>query len=79
MNYYLVKKDPEFQAKMHDVLVIYKQIEMCFDESGNLCIDMDAPKTVTISYDEKPGIQALLICLRQLDMVQLAVTTNTSG
>lgn len=59
MNYYLVKKDPEFQAKMHDVLVIYKQIEMCFDESGNLCIDMDAPKTVTISYDEKPGIQAL--------------------
>ena len=59
MNYYLVKKDPEFQSKMHDVLVIYKQIEMCFDEDGNICIDMDEPKTVTISYDEKPGIQAL--------------------
>ena len=59
MNYYLVKKDPEFQSKMHDVLVVYKQIEMCFDENGNLIIDIDEPKTVTISYDEKPGIQAL--------------------
>lgn len=59
MNYYLVKKDPEFQSKMHDVLVIYKQVEMCFDEDGNILIDMDEPKTVTISYDEKPGIQAL--------------------
>ena len=59
MNYYLVKKDPEFQSKMHDVLVVYKQIEMCFDEDGNIYIDMDEPKTVTISYDEKPGIQAL--------------------
>ncbi len=59
MNYYLVKKDPEFQSKMHDVLVIYKQVEMCFDEDGNIYIDMDEPKTVTISYDEKPGIQAL--------------------
>ena len=57
MNYYLVKKDPEFQSKMHDVLVVYKQIEMCFDEDGNICIDMDEPKTVTISYDEKPGIR----------------------
>ena len=59
LNYYLVKKDPEFQAKMHDVLLVYKQVEMCFDENGNIVIDMDAPKTVTISYDEKPGIQAL--------------------
>lgn len=59
MNYYLVKKDPEFQSKMHNVLVIYKQIAMCFDEDGNIYIDMDEPKTVTISYDEKPGIQAL--------------------
>ena len=59
MNYYLVKKDPEFQSKMHDVLVVYKQIEMCFDEDGNIYIDVDEPKTVTISYDEKPGIQAL--------------------
>jgi transposase len=27
---------PEFDAKMHDVLVIYKQIEMQFDKDGKL-------------------------------------------
>lgn len=59
MTYYLVRKDPDFDKKMHDVLVVYKQVEMCFDEEGNITIDMDEPKTVTVSYDEKPGIQAL--------------------
>lgn len=59
IRYYLERKDPEFDSKMHDVLLVYKQIEMCFDKDGNLVIDMDEPKTVTISYDEKPGIQAL--------------------
>lgn len=59
MTYYLVRKDPDFDKKMHDVLVVYKQVEMCFDEGGNIIIDMDEPKTVTVSYDEKPGIQAL--------------------
>ena len=32
INYYLVRKDPDFESKIHDVLVIYKQIEMCFDD-----------------------------------------------
>ena len=32
---------------------------MCFNEAGNLTIDLDKPKTVSISYDERPGIQAL--------------------
>ena len=59
INYYLVRKDPDFEAKMHDVLVVCKQIEMCFDDEGRLAIDMDEPETVTLSYDEKPGIQAL--------------------
>jgi len=59
ITYYLERRDPDSDAKMHDVLVVYKQVEMCFDENGNLIIDMDEPKTVTISYDEKPGMQAL--------------------
>ena len=59
ITYYLEKKDSEFEAKMHDVLVVYKQVSMCFDSNGNLTIPMDQPKTVTVSYDEKPGIQAL--------------------
>ena len=59
IRYYLERKDPEFSAKMHDVLLVYKQVEMCFDDNGKLIIDMHEPKTVTVSYDEKPGIQAL--------------------
>lgn len=59
INYYLVRKDPDFEAKMHDVLVVYKRVEMCFDDEGRLTINMDTLKTVTLSYDEKPGIQAL--------------------
>ncbi len=59
MAYYLERKDPDFESKMHDVLVVYKQVSLCFDENGNVTIPMDEPKTVTVSYDEKPGIQAL--------------------
>lgn len=58
IRYYLEKRDPEFERKMHDVLVVYKQIEMSFDEEGNI-IQYEGNKTITISYDEKPGIQAI--------------------
>lgn len=59
MTYYLERKDPDFESKMQDVLVVYKQVSLCFDGNGNLTIPMDEPKKVTVSYDEKPGIQAL--------------------
>lgn len=59
ITYYLEKKDPDFESRMHDVLLVYQQVEMCFDQEGRLIIPMDEPKTVTISYDEKPGIQAI--------------------
>ena len=58
IRYYCEKRDPEFESKMHDVLVVYKQIEMQFDEQGNL-LPFDDVKINTISYDEKPGIQAI--------------------
>ena len=43
---------------MHNVLLVYKQLEMQFDESGKLIISEDTPIHV-LSYDEKPGIQAI--------------------
>ena len=58
IRYYCDKRDPEFEQKMHDVLVVYKQIEMQFDEQGNL-LPFEDVKVNTISYDEKPGIQAI--------------------
>ena len=32
IKYYLERKDLEFERKIHDVLVVYKQIEMQFDK-----------------------------------------------
>ncbi|OPZ90628.1 MAG: hypothetical protein BWY74_02254 [Firmicutes bacterium ADurb.Bin419] len=58
ITYYCEKRDPEFEQKMHDVLVVYKQVELQFDENGNL-LPVDGQMTHTLSYDEKPGIQAI--------------------
>ena len=60
VTYYCEKRDPDFDKKMHDVLVIYKQLELRFDDEGNY-IPYEADEEVihTISYDEKPGIQAI--------------------
>lgn len=60
ITYYCEKRDPDFDKKMHDVLVIYKQLELRFDEDGALLPFCDGEDVVhTLSYDEKPGIQAI--------------------
>jgi transposase len=58
IKYYCEKRDPYFEKKMHDVLVVYKQIELQFDENGEI-LPFEGTKINTISYDEKPGIQAI--------------------
>ncbi len=42
---------------MHDVLVVYKQISMQFNEDG-MSKPFEGTPVHTLSYDEKPGIQA---------------------
>lgn len=59
IKYYCEKRDPDFENKMHDVLVVYKQVSMQFDEEGVSIIPDDKPMVHTISCDEKPGIQAI--------------------
>lgn len=59
IQYYCERRDPDFDEKMHNVLLVYKQLEMQFDEDGNL-LPFDENEVVhVISYDEKPGIQAI--------------------
>lgn len=58
ITYYCEKRDPDFDTKMHNVLLVYKQLEMQFDEYGSLIPFGDEPIHV-LSYDEKPGIQAI--------------------
>lgn len=52
------KRDPDFDSKMHNVLVIYKQVSLQFDKDGNL-LPFEGTPVHTLSYDEKPGIQAI--------------------
>ena len=59
IQYYCENRDSEFEAKMHQVLLVYKQIELLFDENGELYIPAGEQDVHTVSYDEKPGIQAI--------------------
>jgi len=58
ITYYCENRDPDFEQKMHNVLLVYKQLEMQFDENGKLLPLTEEPVHV-LSYDEKPGIQAI--------------------
>jgi len=58
IRYNCERRDPEFDAKMHNVLLVYKQISLQFDKAGNLLTFEGGKATHVLSYDEKPGIQA---------------------
>ena len=59
IRYYCERRDPEFNDKMHNVLVVYKQLSLQLDEDGTLLPFHDGQVTHVLSYDEKPGIQAI--------------------
>lgn len=52
IRYYLEKRDPEFDQKMKKVLMVYKETQIAIETDSR-------DNTITISYDEKPSIQAL--------------------
>lgn len=58
IRYYCENRDPEFEEKMHHVLLVYKQLSMQFDEDGML-LPRNEGEVNLLSYDEKPGIQAV--------------------
>ena len=53
ISYYLERRDPDFEEKMARVLCVYKKVEILRKrgEGDEL--------TAVLSYDEKPGIQAI--------------------
>ena len=59
IKYYCENRDPDFDQKMHNVLLVYKQLSLQFDENGQLLPFAEDGQVVhVLSYDEKPGIQA---------------------
>ena len=60
ITYYCERRDPDFDQKMHNVLLVYKQLSLQFDENGQLLpFSEDEQPVHVLSYDEKPGIQAI--------------------
>jgi len=56
IRYYLERRDPDFEQKMQDVLMVYQEVNLQNDNkpAGEEHLDM-----ITVSVDEKPGVQAL--------------------
>ena len=46
---YLDRKAPDFESKMHDALLVYKQVEMQFGENGGVIVLDDGHMAYTIS------------------------------
>lgn len=59
IQYYCERCDPDFEQKMYNVLLAYKQLSLQFDQKGKLLPFEGGDITHVLSYDEKPGIQAL--------------------
>jgi transposase len=57
IRYYVERRDPEFEQKMAAILHVYKEVEII--NEGMVRGTIQEPGLVTVSYDEKPGIQAL--------------------
>jgi transposase len=55
MAYYLERRDPEFEQKMVDILCVYKEVNL----QNGAAEPGDIPSVITVSVDEKPGVQAI--------------------
>ena len=59
---YLARRDPAFERKMHEVLMVCREVFMTPAADDVLAANPDdppTPVTYTVSVDEKPGVQAL--------------------
>lgn len=56
IKYYLERRDPQFDEKMKNVLLVYQAVSLQNEERKHT----DAsPSVITVSVDEKPGLQAI--------------------
>jgi transposase len=56
IRYYLEKRDPEFDRKMQEVLMVYRDVWLYREGAVH---DARPEPIYTVSVDEKPGIQAI--------------------
>ncbi len=56
IKYYLERRDPDFEEKMQEVLMVYQEVNFQNDKEP---ADNAHPAVITVSVDEKPGVQAI--------------------
>jgi len=56
VTYYLERRDPNFLSKMKDVLLVYQEVALQNEAVFNT---VPQPIVITVSVDEKPGVQAI--------------------
>lgn len=56
IRYYLEKRDPDFDRKMQEVLLVYRDVSIYAE---GVVHDGRAEPIYTVSVDEKPGVQAI--------------------
>jgi transposase len=58
VRYYLERRDPEFKQKMAEVLCVYREVKL-IKETAAATEQEPSDAVAIVSYDEKPGIQAI--------------------
>jgi transposase len=58
VRYYLEQRDPDFADKMAEVLCVYREVKI-LKQVASTAKNKPNEKVAIISYDEKPGIQAI--------------------
>jgi len=56
VKYYLERRDPEFELKMKEVLLVYREVML---QNQAPPPPGEEPAIITVSIDEKPGVQAI--------------------
>lgn len=55
IKYYLERRDEQFEEKMNEVLLVYKEVNLLNEQNR----DVQDSDILTVSIDEKPGVQAI--------------------
>ncbi len=55
IEYYLERRDPDFEKKMQEILMVYRDVNLANENKQG----KDHPSIITVSVDEKPGVQAI--------------------
>jgi transposase len=56
VTYYLERRDPDFEAIMRKVLIVYQDVAL---QNEKRAAGLTSSNVITVSVDEKPGVQAI--------------------